>query len=124
MEFSALLRFHQKSYAQNILLLLRFVNMCCTFSCFCLNLAMQTFAKRRKSGTSHPGHCRKMKGQTDNFICNESSGDTVQDEKWTKIISGMTIYKDSQLKAYLEQAGFQNIQIHKRKNWLCVTAQK
>ena len=58
------------------------------------------------------------------LICNESSGDTDKDEKWTKIISGMTIYKDSQLKAYLEQAGFQNIQIHKRKNWLCVTAQK
>ena len=38
--------------------------------------------------------------------------------------NGMTIYKDSQLKAFLEQAGFQNIQIHKRKNWLCVTAQK
>ena len=36
----------------------------------------------------------------------------------------MTIYKDIELKAYLEQAGFQNIQIHKRKNWLCVTAQK
>lgn len=72
MEFSAFLRLHQKSYAQNILLLLRFVNMCYTFSCFCSNLAVQTFAKRRKSGASHPDHCRKMKGQTDNFICNES----------------------------------------------------
>ena len=58
------------------------------------------------------------------LICNESSGDTDKDEKWTEIIGGMTIYKDSQLKAFLEQAGFQNIQIHKRKNWLCVTAQK
>ena len=58
------------------------------------------------------------------LICNESNGDTAQDEKWTKIINGMTIYKDTQLKAYLEQAGFQNIKIHKRKNWLCVTAQK
>ena len=71
------------------------------------------------------------------LICNESNGDTDKDEKWTEIIGGttkddkwtqiidgMTIYKDSQLKAFLEQAGFQNIQIHKRKNWLCVTAQK
>ena len=58
------------------------------------------------------------------LICNESSGDTDKDEKWTEIIGGMTIYKGSQLKAFLEQVGFQNIQIHKRKNWLCVTAQK
>ena len=58
------------------------------------------------------------------LICNESNGDTDKDEKWTEIIGGMTIYKDIELKAYLEQAGFQNIQIHKRKNWLCVTAQK
>ena len=58
------------------------------------------------------------------LICNESNGDTDKDEKWTEIIGGMTIYKGSQLKAFLEQAGFQNIQIHKRKNWLCVTAQK
>lgn len=58
------------------------------------------------------------------FICNEANGETTKDDKWTQIIDGMTIYKDSQLKAFLEQAGFQNIQIHKRKNWLCVTAQK
>ena len=58
------------------------------------------------------------------FICNEANGETTKDDKWTQIIDGMTIYKDSQLKAFLEQVGFQNIQIHKRKNWLCVTAQK
>ena len=59
------------------------------------------------------------------FICNESSGDTVQDEKWTKIINGMTIYTDTALKEYLEQAGFCQIQSHKnKKGWLCVTAQK
>ena len=39
------------------------------------------------------------------FICNESNGDTDKDEKWTKIISGMTIYQGTELKAYLEQAG-------------------
>ena len=39
------------------------------------------------------------------LICNESSGDTDKDKKWTAIIGGMTIYKDVELKAYLEQAG-------------------
>ena len=40
------------------------------------------------------------------LICNESSGDSGKDEKWTEIISGMTIYKDAELKTYLEQVGF------------------
>ena len=39
------------------------------------------------------------------LICNESNGDTDKDKKWTEIIGGMTIYKDTELKAYLEQAG-------------------
>ena len=58
------------------------------------------------------------------LICNESNGDTDRDEKWTEIIGGMTIYKDIELKAYLEQAGFHDVQIHKKKSWLCVTARK
>ena len=59
------------------------------------------------------------------FICNESNGDTDKDEKWTKIINGMTIYQGTELKAYLEQAGFHEVQIHKNKaGWLCVTARK
>ena len=58
------------------------------------------------------------------LICNESNGDTDRDEKWTKIIGGMTIYQDTELKAYLEQAGFHDVQIHKKKSWLCVTARK
>ena len=58
------------------------------------------------------------------LICNESNGDTDKDEKWTKIIGGMTIYKDTELKAYLEQAGFHDVQIHKKKSWLCITARK
>ena len=36
----------------------------------------------------------------------------------------MTIYKDARLKVYLEQAGFRDIQIHKKKSWLCVTVRK
>ena len=58
------------------------------------------------------------------LICNESNGDTDKDEKWTEIIDGMTIYKDIELKAYLEQAGFHDVQIHKKKSWLCITARK
>ncbi len=49
------------------------------------------------------------------LICNESNGDTDRDEKWTEIIGGMTIYKDTELKAYLEQAGFHEVQIHKKE---------
>ena len=58
------------------------------------------------------------------LICNESNGDSDRDEKWTEIIGGMTIYKDAELKAYLEQAGFHDVQIHKKKSWLCITAWK
>ena len=36
----------------------------------------------------------------------------------------MTIYKDAELKTYLEQAGFHGVQIHKKKSWLCITARK
>ncbi len=35
------------------------------------------------------------------LICNEVSGDEAKDEKWTKIIEGMTIYKDTELKKYI-----------------------
>ena len=58
------------------------------------------------------------------LICNESNGDSDKDEKWTEIIGGMTIYKDAELKTYLEQAGFFDVQIHKKKSWLCITARK
>ena len=58
------------------------------------------------------------------LICNESNGDSDKDEKWTEIIGGMTIHKDVELKAYLEQVGFYEVQIHKKKSWLCITARK
>ncbi len=58
------------------------------------------------------------------LICNEVSGDEAKDEKWTKIIEEMTIYKDTELKIYLGQAMFRNIQIRKKNDWLCVTAEK
>ena len=59
------------------------------------------------------------------LICNECSGDNAQDEKWTEKINGMTIYKDTELKDFLGQARFHDVQLHKhKKGWLCITAQK
>ena len=59
------------------------------------------------------------------LICNESNGDTDKDEKWTEIIGSMTIYRDVELKAAMQEAGFMNIQIHKNpKDWLCVIGRK
>lgn len=59
------------------------------------------------------------------LICNEATGDTDKNDKWTQLIDGMTIYRDAQLKTVLREAGFTNIQIHKnKKDWLCVTGQK
>ena len=69
--------------------------------------------------------CRVLKPGGVFLICNECGGDRNQDEKWTEKIDGMTIYRDTQLKAFLEQAGFGKIQIHKNeKGWLCITAEK
>lgn len=59
------------------------------------------------------------------LICNESSGKTAWEKKWMDIIDDMTIYKDSELKTYLEQASFHEIRIHENKlGWLCITARK
>ena len=82
--------------------------------------------------------CRVLKPGGTFLICNESSGDTDKDEKWTEIIGdtdkdkkwteiigGMTIYSGDELKTFLENAGFCNVQIHKNKmGWLCVIGQK
>ena len=59
------------------------------------------------------------------LICNECGGGNAKDEKWTEKIGGMTIYKDTELKALLEQAGFHGVQIRKNgQGWLCITARK
>ena len=59
------------------------------------------------------------------LICNECGGDNPKDEQWTEKIDGMRIYKDTELKALLEQTGFCDVQVHKNKHgWLCVTAKK
>ena len=59
------------------------------------------------------------------LICNECSGETEKDDKWTERIQGMTIYKADALKAALKQAGFCDIQIYENeKGWLCLLAGK
>ena len=59
------------------------------------------------------------------LICNESNGEKAEDEKWTKIIDGMTIYTAEQLEDALKQAGFCRIVTRKNdKGWVCVTAEK
>ena len=67
---------------------------------------------------------RVLKNNGTFLICNEVNGDSDKYDKWTKIIDGMTIYKDTELKEYLEEAGFKDIQIHKKRSWLCMTARK
>ncbi|MBQ8233716.1 MAG: class I SAM-dependent methyltransferase [Lachnospiraceae bacterium] len=59
------------------------------------------------------------------FICNEACGKNSADEKWTKMIEGMVIYTSEQLKQYLEEVGFTNIEARENdKGWLCITAKK
>ena len=40
---------------------------------------------------------------------------TEQDSIWTRVVEGMTPYSPEQLKELLEQAGFVDVQIHRRK---------
>lgn len=59
------------------------------------------------------------------MICNESNGDTNKDDKWVEKIGSMTIYNGEQLRTFLANAGFTDIQIDKNeKGWLCVKAYK
>ena len=68
---------------------------------------------------------RVMKPGGTFLICNECGGDSAGDEKWPERIDGMTIYKDTELKAALEEAGFRDVRIHKNdRGWLCVLARK
>lgn len=67
--------------------------------------------------------CRVLKSGGMFMICNECSGDNEKDDKWTEIVDGMTIYRDDEIKKFLEDAGFCKIRINKNeRGWLCVTA--
>ena len=73
----------------------------------------------------HPEVYRVLKPGGNFLICNEATGDTDKNDKWTQLIDGMTIYRDVELKAAMQEAGFMNIQIHKKpKDWLCVIGRK
>ena len=60
------------------------------------------------------------------LICNECDGTNAADEKWTKLIEGMHIYPEVQLRAALEAAGFADIRSFSgpKKHWLCILARK
>ncbi|MFQ9572462.1 MAG: class I SAM-dependent methyltransferase [Dialister invisus] len=49
------------------------------------------------------------------LICNESNGDTDKDKKWTRDHRRHDHLQDAELKMYLEQAGFHDVQIHKKE---------
>ena len=67
--------------------------------------------------------CRVLKSGGMFMICNECSGDNEKDDKWTELVDGMTIYRDDEIKKFLEDARFDNIRINKNeRGWLCVTA--
>lgn len=59
------------------------------------------------------------------MICNEIDGSSKDDEKWSDMINGMTIYNKEQLEALLKDAGFSKTEIFSEgKHWLCVVAYK
>ena len=69
---------------------------------------------------------RVMKKGGTFLICNESDGTNVKDEKWAKIIGGMKIYNETQLRTILEKVGFCDIKsfVDTKKHWLCMVAKK
>ena len=60
------------------------------------------------------------------LIVNESDGLNPREGKWTSVIDGLKIYTPSQLRDFLEEAGFSEMQIDhdSEKGWLALRAQK
>lgn len=60
------------------------------------------------------------------MICNECDGKNEKDEKWTKVVDGMSIYNEKQIRDALEKSGFSDIESHynNEKHWLCILAKK
>lgn len=69
---------------------------------------------------------RVMKRGGTFMICNECDGTNAADEKWQKMIDGMRIYPEEELRAALEKAGFIEIESRRetKKHWLCMLAKK
>ena len=59
------------------------------------------------------------------LICNECSGASPKDDRWTERIRGMTVHREDALRAALEAAQFRDIQVHRNaKGWICILARK
>lgn len=58
------------------------------------------------------------------LICNEEADP--ENDRWSRIVDGMTVYGEGQLASMLRDAGFSHIQAdqEKKKGWLCILAQK
>lgn len=58
------------------------------------------------------------------LICNEESDP--ENDRWSKLIQGMTIYSGEDLKDRLEKAGFADVsyEYEEKRHWLCITAKK
>ena len=58
------------------------------------------------------------------LIVNESDGENSQDDKWLSMIDGMQIFNQTQLTAFLTEAGFSKVIVDQntKKHWLCVMA--
>ena len=69
---------------------------------------------------------RVLKNGSAFLIVNESDGNNPNDEKWTKIIDGMKIYNENELKGMLLEAGFLKVESYndKEKHWLSLIAIK
>ena len=69
---------------------------------------------------------RIMKSGGTFMICNECDGTNTADEKWTKIVDGMNIYNEEQIKNYLKEANFTAVESYSnsKKHWLCIVAKK
>ena len=69
---------------------------------------------------------RVMKPGGTFLICNECSGTNAADEKWTKIIDGMSIYDEKQICSALAAVGFSGMKCYEdeKKHWLCILAKK
>ena len=68
---------------------------------------------------------RVLKPHAKFIIVVEVDGTKEKDKKWSDIVEGMVIYKENELVANLETAGFTNIRTdHNEKQQMCVIAEK
>lgn len=60
------------------------------------------------------------------LICNESDGTDPSAEKWTRMIDGMKIYREAEIRTLLEKSGFSHIQAYRneKRGWISFSAMK